>query len=239
MRQAIRALRSRRTRDERGFTIIETIIASMVSLIVIASVGTALIATINTSQQTSNRLDATNSGRLAMDSMTRVLRAAVTPSQLNDLSSADAAFLNGTTTSVQFYSDLQNSGNTVGPSRVTLTLSSGILTMTVQPPNAHAATDFNYQWCTPGTGCPVQTTTLARGIVTPGGTIPAVFKYYDASGNTLATPLSSTDLAAVDSIDLAVTIHIGSANIKSVTDSQYIDRVALPNHDSILRQAGS
>jgi hypothetical protein len=55
----------------------------------------------------------------------------------------------------------------------------------------------------------------------------------------LVTPLSQSDLAAVDSMDLAVSIHVGSANIKAVADSQYVQRVALPNHDSIQRQAGS
>ena len=81
-----------------------------------------------------------------------------------------AAFIQGTPKSVQFYANINNDRNIVRPSRVTYAVNaSNELIETVQAPDAHAADDFDYQYCTPGPGCVVRTRVLPQhGAVADG-----------------------------------------------------------------------
>lgn len=168
-----------------------------------------------------------------MESMSKTLRTAVRPSQLNAtcIGCDQAAFLQGNARSVQFYANINNPANILGPSRVSYTVdNSGVLTETLQAPNAHAATDYNYQYCTPGPGCTVTSRVLARGV----SLTKTMFTYYDASNNTFSTlPLASTDLPRVDSIDIIVNIS-SSAQVSATTFTQ---RVTLPNADAVQQTA--
>ena len=104
----------------------------------------------------------------------------------------------------------------------------------IQPPNAHAATDFNYQYCTPGPGCVVKSRVLARNIV-PG---TAIFTYYDANGVSLGTgALSATDLANVDTMDVVISVRDSTAS--RVPPTTFMARVSMPNHDSVTTASSS
>ena len=184
------------------------------------------------------RVDQTQQGKVAIESVTKVLRTAVLPSQLNASCAgcADlAAFIKGTPTSVQFYANINNDKNIIGPSRVTYNVNAANqLTETVQPPNAHAADDFNYQYCTPGPGCQVTTRVLANYMV-PGS---ALFTYYDKNGISLGTdPLDSNELKLVDSIDVVVSTRRSTSS--RVPATTFTSRVSLPNADSIAQPTAS
>ncbi len=110
-----------------------------------------------------------------------------------------------------------------------------MLTQTIQRPLSHDVNDHNYQYCTPGPGCQVFTTILARGVDANTTTKP-LFVYYDATGASLGA-LTSTNLDDVDSIDIRVgmdTVSTGPMGTTSITT-----RVSLPNHESLLRNGSS
>jgi prepilin-type N-terminal cleavage/methylation domain-containing protein len=231
--------------DDGGFTLIELVVAMIILGVVLGGGFLLLTGAIRTAQATSSRVTDINNARLAAAAMSRTLRTAVLPSQLDDSASAGtitAAFIQGGPTSVQFYADIGNpatlpsSGNTTyGPSQVTYSLSAGVLTQTIQPPLSHDVNNHDYQYCTPGPGCQVFTTVLARGVDANTTTKP-LFVYYDANGASLGA-LSATNLDDVDSIDIRVgmdTVSTGPMGTTSITT-----RVSLPNHESLLRNGSS
>ena len=220
-------------RSDEGVTLIEMVVVIAILSGVLAMVMTVIIAAQKNVNGSSARLDQIQQGKVAMESMSKTLRTAVRPSQLNAtcIGCDQAAFLQGNARSVQFYANINNPANIVGPSRVSYTVSnSGVLTETLQAPNVHSATDYNYQYCTPGPGCTVTSRVLARGV----SLSKTMFTYYDASNNTFSTlPLASTDLPRVDSIDIIVNVS-SSAQVSSTTFTQ---RVTLPNADAVQQTA--
>ncbi len=220
-------------RSDEGVTLIEMVVVIAILSGVLAMVMTVIIAAQKNVNGNSARLDQIQQGKVAMESMSKTLRTAVRPSQLNAtcIGCDQAAFLQGNARSVQFYANINNPANIVGPSRVSYTVSnSGVLTETLQAPNVHSATDYNYQYCTPGPGCTVTSRVLARGV----SLSKTMFTYYDASNNTFSTlPLASTDLPRVDSIDIIVNVS-SSAQVSSTTFTQ---RVTLPNADAVQQTA--
>lgn len=229
-----------RTEGEAGFTLTELVVACMVMGLVMAGGFLVLTGALRTSQGAKDRLTDINSARLAVSAMSRSLRTAVLPSQLDDnTSNVTAAFIQGGPTQVSFYADINNpvtlpvSGTTrYGPSQVTYSVTGGVLTQTVQPPNLHDVNDNNYQYCTPGTpGCVVYTTILARNV--DASTAKPLFVYYDATGTALGS-LTASNLDDVDSID--VRVGMDSVTTSPMGTTSFTTRVSLPNHESLLRQ---
>ena len=226
---------TRDPRDDDGFTL-----AEMVGAISILSVVLAMVMTMTISAQKSlggniARLDQVQQGRLAIESMTKTLRTAVRPTQLSATCTGcdQAAFLQGDGRKVQFYANINNPANILGPSKVTYNVdASGNLIETIQPPNAHAANDYNYQYCTPGPSCPVVKRTLVSGI--PANV--TLFTYYDPTGTAFSTlPLATSDLPRVDSMDVQVVVSRSSA----VAPTTFIQRVTLPNADAVSQSTPS
>ena len=231
-------LRARSGRHgDRGTTLIELVTVIFVLGIVLAAVQTTIIVTQRTVSQNGERLDQNAQAKTAMDSMSRILRTAVLPSQLNATGTTGtaAAFIQGTATSVQFYADLNNDANTIGPSRVTYIVSGGVLTETLQAPNAHAVGDYNYQYCTPGPGC---TTVVSRVLARNVQTTNPIFTYYAKNGSQFTDPtLTASELASVDSIDLLVSVK--STPNQTIHGSTLTMRVTLPNADSVAQPTSS
>jgi prepilin-type N-terminal cleavage/methylation domain-containing protein len=230
--------RIRSARPDGGFTLTELLVTIFILGIVLAGVQTTLIFTQRTVGEQSVRVDQTQQTSEAMNAVTKTLRTAVLPSQLNGTcASCDlAAFIQGTPTSVSFYANINNDGNTVGPSRVSYSVDSkNELVESIQPPNPHATTDFNYQYCTPGTaGCVVKTRVLARNLV-PGA---AIFTYYDPNGVSLgAGTLTASDLANVDTMDVVISVRDSTAS--RVPPTTFMARVSMPNHDSVTTASAS
>ncbi|MFN8127724.1 MAG: type II secretion system protein [Candidatus Nanopelagicales bacterium] len=227
----------RRIHGDHGVTLIEMLVVVSILGTVLAIVSQGLITAQRTMAQNAHRLDGLSQTNVAVEAMTRILRTAILPSQIQaTCSGCDvAAFIEGTDTMVRFYANVDNdgilpaSGNTDrGPRRVTYTLTNGQLVETVQKPNVHSVSDFNYQYCTPGPSCPVRTRVLARNVQAG-----ALFTYYDRSGALITPPLQSdvSKLKAVDSIDLVLRVRpsttAGSATVTA--------RVTLPNADSLIQ----
>ena len=221
-------------RDETGVTLVELMIVMVILGAIMGIATTAMITSTRTMGNNSQRLSEVSQTKVAVEGMSRVLRTAIMPSLLNGTCTDCPAFITGDGRTVQFYANIDNtpppsSGYTQsGPRKVTYTATTGgVLTETVQLPNSHLVTDYNYQYCTPGTGCPVRTRTLARNIPSAA----TLFTYYDKAGATIATPLQSSTsrLSAVDSIDIMLPVQISNR----VETSTVTTRVTLPNADSI------
>jgi type II secretory pathway pseudopilin PulG len=229
-------------------SVVELSVTMMIMGIVIAATATLVIGVQRTNAQTINRLDQIESARNSVERMSRTLRAAVMPSQL--LSSCagciEDAFIRGEDYQVQFYSNIDNPGNSVGPSRVTYQVvetSPGVgdLVQTIQVPDSPVPTPTGYVYCdsvanpTPACLARVKKLTIARGVLIDSA-VP-MLSYYDRNGAQLLTAggaLTAGQLAAVLSIELSVSVQEqGSAR---ALPTQYVQRIMLPNAQAVIRQ---
>jgi prepilin-type N-terminal cleavage/methylation domain-containing protein len=170
-----------RLRDERGFTLVEVMIALVIGLVVSSATLAIVIISVHLSSNYTDRVDANQQGRLAMEKITQALNSScVTPNQPPVLSGSSS-------TSLTFYSALNDTPGPV-PSLITVTTAgtptqAAPLTMTTTvltgtPPN----------WV-PFTPLQVQVFTLASWAaesVSAGSPTP-IFQYYGyGSGGTIS-----------------------------------------------------
>lgn len=236
-------------RDDRGTSLTEMLVSMMVFSILLAALGTISIGFMRTNAQSITRQDQIDSARVVVETMSKKLRTAVMPSQLTTtctMCTADA-FVIGRNFSVQFYANINNPGNTVGPSRVTYTLTTtgataGTLVEKVQVPDSNLPTATGYVYCDAeaagaAAACKnrLKTRTLATGVQSGTG---AMFSYYDGAGTRLTPPsngtLTADELSRVLAVELIVSVQAQQAN--EVDPTTYIQRVTLPNAQSVLRQ---
>lgn len=228
---------------EDGVTLVELVVTMVVLGLLTGALVLMASASIRVASNSEERMDQSNSAQLAMERVSRNLRTAVLQSQLTTTCTlaicTESAFLKGTPTSVQFYADVDNPKNSVGPSRVTYDVTGGVLTETVQKPDSPTPDASGYHYCTSGAGCVIRTTVLATDVSTTG----AVFSFYTAADPvnaivlTTGQQLSAAQLKAVDSIDVRISVQrAGGAN---VAGASMVQRVALPNADSVVRTDGT
>ena len=231
------------SRSDDGVTMAELTVTTLLMGVVTIAITGMVVTSMRVEAGVKERLDQSNAATIAMQRMSRNLRTAVLQNQLATTCTAaclDSAFLLGGPTSVQFYADVDNPKNTIGPSRVTYSVVGGVLTETVQKPDSSVPDTSGYHYCTAGTtGCVIRTEILATGVQTTTD----VFTYYTAAapstGMVMGTGnvLSAAQLKTVDSIDITLSIVLpGGANVGGAT---MVQRVALPNADSVVRTDGS
>jgi hypothetical protein len=226
----------RRTADDGG-SLAELLVAMGLFTLLTLVITVTSVLGYRISANLANRTDNATQGQLATDAVSKVLRTAILPDQLTEVSCvdcADTAIVQATRTQVSFYANL-GATSVVGPSLVTLrvvqdtraTQTSGQLVQTLQPP-----TDLGggkYTFCNPATaGCAVQTRVLTRGLAWPAVSFLA---YYNFSGTEITSAtFSSADLASVASVEVNLAIQVvkGQARYPATT---VIKRVRLPNSD--------
>lgn len=227
---------------EHGFGLIELMVSMSVFALVMSLVVGLLITTQKQTASTAIRLDDIDQARMAIDSLSRTLRTAVEPAQLqlgctscNGPASTSTALTSAQPSTIQLFA---NGGSAAGPSLVTFTASydaahnQGTLTKTVQPPDANSAPNFTYTACTPGPGCLITSLPIVRGLQWP---LPGpLFTYYNNAGAQLTPPAGASlppqQLISIDSMTINLTVkttsqyHTGPTSISS--------RVGLPNAGS-------
>ena len=222
----LRRWRELRTRRDAGFSLVEMLVAIVMLGLIMTALTSLIVITDKTAGRNGSYLADVDQGRNAIEEVSKTLRTAVIPTQLQDLALGDAAFIQGGDTSVQFYADL-NSGQYGGPSKVTYSVVAGTggtanLLETSEPPD-QPVTAHNYLYTHTTTGI---NRTLARGLSWPS---PVVFTYYDTTGTALTTPLTASQLVNVRTIDISVTVATSSGFSRLPTT--YLQRVTLPNVD--------
>lgn len=238
--RALAPRRAQRAVDD-GFTLAELLVAMLITSIVLGGLGAIYTATARTSSITQTRLAQTDDARNGVETATRVLRTAVMPKQLQDLSSADAAFLSADRDSVSFYADIDNPNNTIGPSRVKLWVdASGNFWELRQPPDQPPSVTYDYAYsnCTPNTaGCKAIQRLVAPGVQDTAAA--PIFKYYTSAGTQITSiPITGSGLADIDSVEITLTVSHTNA-FSPVAATTYVERVALPNHAEIVREQAS
>lgn len=200
--------RLRRRRDERGYTLVEMMIATALLSLVTASAFGVVNVMSNQAMSTTDRFTAQGEGETIADRITKDLRTAVAPT------SVDAAFASAGANDVVFYAsltDLSTAGK--GPTRI------------------HAYTSL-----VPGTSVYVfhEDATPPDSTSTPGNstytgasvnrldgqyidTSLPIFTYYDSDGNPI-TPLPITGVTPLRSIDavgirLRIRVHPHSPTV--------------------------
>ncbi|MCU1673722.1 MAG: hypothetical protein JWN77_1835 [Frankiales bacterium] len=220
-----------------GFGLVEMLVAMFVGSLVMGAATVIFNVTLQSSRATQSRVDGINAARVATEAMSRSLRTAVLPTQLDASGSFDAAFLQAAPRAVFFYANINNPGNAIGPSRVSYQVIGNNLVQTIQAPLAHAANDHDYKYCD------LAQTTCARStlLLTSGVDAGGIFTYYDRYGSvlspsvacTVGTCLDATSLENVDAVEIRVAVS-PPAGVR-VGPSTYFTRVALPNHDAVIR----
>jgi hypothetical protein len=228
-----------RNRNDAGVTLVEQIVTMLVLSLLIGLVTSLIIATQKQASTASLRLDDIDQARMAVDQLSRSIRTAVEPAQINLSCSActgpasqSTAVVSGRTDSIQLFA---NSGSTSGPLLVTFAVtydtanSRAILTKKVQPPDVGSAPNYTYSSCAIGPGCRTTIQTLVRGVVWP--LTGPIFQYFNNSGVELVPAtgqsLNGADLLSVDSVAIRLPVRTPSPLLKSTTTVN--SRVALPN----------
>ncbi|MEI2619266.1 MAG: prepilin-type N-terminal cleavage/methylation domain-containing protein [Candidatus Nanopelagicales bacterium] len=230
---------ARRTSDDRGVTLIEMLVVVSILGTVLAIVTEGLIVSQRTMSQNAYRLDGLSQSNVAMEAVTKVLRTAILPSQLQasfDGTDDEAAFIEGEANRVKFYANIDNDGpapssgtmTTYGPRLVQYRLVGGELVEWVQMPNEHAPNDFDYQYCGfENPGCPKRERVLARNVLSD----KPLFTYYDRENKELRPPLGDQARKSIDSIDVWLQVR-PSDRVDAVSVTA---RVTLPNADSLIQ----
>ena len=190
-------------RRDAGMTLIEVLVGVVIFTVLSGLLTAFVIDMLRSSTGTTNRAANVDQLRVSTDALTKGLRTAVRPEQLNPActSACDAAFLTASASAVTFYA---NHG-TAGQARLTTyrveqdpdTVGTGRL---IEELHAGAAPGG-----TPSTACGAGCTTraLARGLVWPVAAADPVFAFADEGCADFVSPVARADIACVV-IDLPV-----------------------------------
>lgn len=241
--------RLRTARPDAGFSLTELMVSMFITSLVIVTTVALTITFQRTNAQNFSRQEQIDTGRAAVEAMSRSVRTAIKPAQLatNCSGCTDDAFLAGSGTSMRFYGNLDNSGNLVGPTRVTYTLvtsgaEAGQLIEEKQVPDSAVPGATGYTYCNAkaagaSAACKSRLTTrpVAFGVVNEAGT--PIFRYFDQTGAELVPPtggsLSVAELARVLAVEMLVTVQ--ADNAVKAPPTTYIQRVLLPNAQAVIR----
>jgi Tfp pilus assembly protein PilW len=205
-----------------GMTVVELSVSMVITAILLACVATVTITTMNSTRTMNSRSNASADGRIALETISRTLRAAAVPS------GEPAAVTVATATQLTFYSQINRPDalvfqSAVVPSRIEYSQSGGCLREAFTPARvitgAGGATSF--AWDTGRTvKCVLRTDTDAT-----------LFTYFGSA--TTATALTPLLLDKVQSIELDLTVvdpdNTGAGGVPMKT------RVTL---DNVVLQAG-
>ena len=192
-----------RRRCDAGMTLMEI----LVGVVIFTALGGLLTAFIvdmlRSSTGTTNRAANVDQLRVSTDALTKGLRTAVRPEQLNPacVSACDAAFLTASAGAVTFYANHGSPGQArLTTYRVEQDPDRPDTGRLVEEMRASAAPGG-----TPSTACGVGCTsrTLARGLVWPVDAVDPVFAYADEKCADFVTAVAPADIACV-LIDLPV-----------------------------------
>jgi prepilin-type N-terminal cleavage/methylation domain-containing protein len=188
-------------RSERGFTLIELTVATLIGTIVSAATLAIVIVSVHLSSNYGDRVDATQQGRIAMAKITQALNSSCVSAKLppvlpNTVDPANTISAISDGNDVWFYSSLTDTA-TVTPNLVEISFTGGSLVETTYAWVSGSAPDWVFS-TSPSTFTLLPNAALAAGHST-------VFQYLGYTGGSLATNLDPTGAAITASTAAQVT----------------------------------
>jgi len=212
MRAIIRRLHS----EQRGITLVELLVAMLVTSLLLTLVGSFFVSMIKAQRTVSSVNDSTRQGTTSMTQVSRYLREA-SRVQLTKTTNL-AAFESATATSMRFYSGVDLSTSRAGLTKVTIDTQGTKLRMQLQRGDCPAN-----GYCT-FTGT-TKTIVLADVIRTNAGS--PLFSYRNAADG-VVTPTAAT-LDSIRSVDVA--LRVGSVTGTTANDTTFEANINLRNLD--------
>jgi len=196
-------------RSERGFTLIELMIAMSLGIVVSTALMAVVIVSIHFSSSNQDRIDANDQGRIAMQRIVQALDSSC-------IAATTPPIVGGATnnaTSITFYSNTGSTtpdSPTIEPSEVTVSLTGGALVMqTATWKTGTGASSWTFN-------SPTSYTLLAHAAQT-GGTTP-VFQYFGyGSGGAMSTTAYGVPLSAAN----AATTAMVEINFQALPSDNY------------------
>jgi prepilin-type N-terminal cleavage/methylation domain-containing protein len=226
--QLITRLRARLA-AEAGFTLVEMLTAMVIGTVVLFAAFTFMERSFDASAEISDRVDAAQRGRTAMDATIRQLRSQVCVAAKLPLQSASA-------TSVTFTTDLTDGSQPLKTERRTLTfapatkgyaLTEQDLAMTAGPPTSPTVT-----WAT----SPKRSVTLISGVAQDGST--PFLQYFGWDNSTtpaqfkeLTSPVAAADLSDVTQIRVTFAVSPEHGLSPGSRGATLTDQITLPQAD--------
>lgn len=206
--------RLRRPGDERGFTIVETMVAVVLLAIVMAVLYRGMDSLQRATVGNEERLVNLEEARVVMATITKDIRAGAA------LQPGTAPFVAAAARELTMYANI---GSTAGPSKIRMYVDTeNRLIEEVTPPDPGSGPNYTY------TAAPK--VRAVGSYVVPGTTIFTYQYFDDATGNfvTLGNlPLSSADRLKVESVDVSLSIRKSSTAPTPATTLR--NRVRLTN----------
>jgi prepilin-type N-terminal cleavage/methylation domain-containing protein len=210
-----------RLRDERGFSLPELLVATMVGVIVLLGALTILNTSQRAQARVSDRSEAIARGRTAMEQIVQRLRSQVC------IGSGNPAIIYGDDSHLTFYADLRDGytdtardwgTNVFVPSKMDLAYANGALTETVYTGTADTSRNATFPYTFSST--PSLTRVIVDKLALQSG-VP-FFKYYSFSASDPIEPtnLLTTPLAASDR-DNVVQIRVNFQSLPTRLNSTY------------------
>jgi prepilin-type N-terminal cleavage/methylation domain-containing protein len=201
----------RTVHDQRGFTLVELLVSTMASLVVLSAVVTMMTSALHNQDRISRRVDANQRVRPVMTRIVQELHSACVAPRITPII-GDGSSNGSTGTRISFLSK-SGSGVTLTPDLHVISLSGGSLTEYVYPATSGAAPG---PWTFSGTATagynPRQ---LLTNVSAPAS---GMFQYYDFVNGQVDTSPTAVPLSATDAAKAAIIkVTISSSPTKGVS----------------------
>lgn len=169
--------------DERGTTMVEVLVSTMIGLIVLSALTMVIIVTLHANARVSARVDATQQARLVISKVMQQLHSACVAPKMAPIQAGS------TGTSLEFLHAPPSQGSVVAPmpTKTRISLVNGALTQTDRPAISGSYPNWVYSETT-------TTKTLLTG-VGPIASSP-IFSYYASSNGAISPTPQNTPLEA-------------------------------------------
>jgi Tfp pilus assembly protein PilW len=207
IRRTLRRLRS----DERGLSLTEVLVSAMLTLGILAMVGTMFIQTTRITAASNQTRNSTAIAGNVANAISTVLRVA-TPLAKANTAQPDPAIVAGDRDSLTVYSLTNTDPDNPAPVKVTFTLDDGVLTET----RCRAQASSIY-WVFPSCTGVTTVRTITEGLI--GDADAPLFTYVDVNGDPITVGdggLTLTERRAVVAVRVAVTAQAADAKTDPV-----------------------
>jgi Tfp pilus assembly protein PilW len=224
----LRRIRSRLS-DEAGFTLVELLAAMIIGLLVIFAAFGLTTRAFQATNEATDRVDAAQRGRVAMDVVTRQMGSMV-------CFSGTLPLISGSPTAATFVTDLGD--GTTSPERHTLTFTANTSGSYNLVETDYTMTSVNGATPVTWSSSPARTKTLLANVAQDGSTPFLSYLGYSATTADRTTALNSTltsdDLDNVTQIAVTFNVKPEHASTAAARGTTLSERIAVPQADPNL-----